>query len=194
MRKIVFAVLALCLMAVPAFAGDWLPVGAFDNSDTDIAIPGRSGYRTCVTAFKYDATNATDDINFYVKVGGLGNETVLSADEAAGQTAISTEYEDGIATDAVVIYERADGTYADIKTLSGNATTGVLTSAAIDRAFKKGDKVYETQVLFEYADVGTDATEITSSGAGLFCGPVGSGIGAVIDNNLMIYMSGFYAK
>ena len=193
MKKILFIVVAICLMVAPVYA-DWLPVGAFDNSDADIAIPGRSGYRTCVTAFKYDATNATDDIKFYVKVGGLGNETVLSADEAAAQTAISTEYEDGIATDAVVIYERADGTYADIKTLSGNATTGVLTSAAIDRAFKKGDKVYETQVLFEYADVGTDATEITSSGSGLFCGPVGSGIGAVIDNNLMIYMSGFYAK
>jgi len=192
MRKILFIALALFVaLSGLAIAQGFLPVGAFDNSDADIALPSKSGYRVCVAGWKFDATNATDDINVYSRTG---DETYITADVAAAGTEITLAASTGIATNAVVIIERSDGTYADIKSLSAIGTDLVATIGALDKAFKKGDRVFEVGILWEYADVGTDAAEFTSGGSGLFCGPVGSPLGAIIDANLMIYMSGFYGR
>lgn len=185
MKKTILTLLVLMVFAVPVYAGG---VNAgFDNSDADVAVAGFGNKGLCISAINFDATNSTGDVTFY-RWNGV-DSTEFSADEAAAQTALSTVYESGIATDAVVAYERADGSLAEVKTITGNATTGVITSPAIDFAYKDGDKVYEMEILFTWADVGTAAVTLENDN-GLFCVPRGP-VGAVITGGTMGYMSGF---
>lgn len=182
MRKFIIAltVLAVIAFAVPVFAG---AVAGFDNSDTDVALG--SGGRVVVTDLAFDATNATDDVTIYISNGDC---TEFSADEAAAQTLLSTVYESAIATDAVLLIYRADGSYGEIKTASANSTAGVITVGAIDFAYKDGDKLCEAQTLFTWSNVGTDAVALSSDN-GLFSvrGPVGFTISA----GTASYIAGF---
>jgi hypothetical protein len=185
---IILSLVLVVAFSVPAFADP--AAGAYDNTDADLALPNKSGYRLCLNSIAFDATNATDDINFWVTTG---DESVIQADAAAAATALTITYNANIATDAQVILVRADGTYAETKALSALATTGAATIGALDYAWKKGDKLYEAQVMLEWADVGTAAVTRENS-TGILCGPIGSPLAAIIDANLMTYMSGFYAN
>ena len=183
---VVLSFLVVIAFSIPVMAGG--AAGAFDNTDVDLALPGKAGSKLCLNSLAYDATNATDDINFYVPTG---DTTFITADKAAAATTLQLKGSTGIATDAQVIVVRADGTYAETKALSAISTLFVATIGATDYAYKAGDKLYEAQVMQEFANVGTDANTITID-TGFLCTPKGAPLGAVIDANLMIYMSGFY--
>lgn len=186
MKKLVLLIVALLVIPGMVFAQ-----GAFDNTDTDLALPGKPGKTLCITDLAFDATNATDDINFYAPTGDM---TRLTADVAAAATLMTLAGTTGIATNAQVIIQRADGTYAETKALSAISTANVATVGALDAAYKEGDLVYEVSAWgIEYANVGTAAVTHQAGGKGeLFCAPYGQPLGAIIDAGLMIYMSGYY--
>jgi len=185
MKRFALILLALMLFVAPVYAGDFGAAGAFDNTDADLALPGRSGYRLCLNAIAYDATNATDDINFWLPTGDTAS---LSAAVTAGATTIALVNTTGVATNAQVIFVHPDGRYAETKAL-----TALDTSAALDYAYPIGTKVYEAAQAVEWANVGTDAVTL-SVASGFYCAPRGQPIAAIIDANLMTYMSGFYSQ
>lgn len=186
MKHLFLILLALVLFVAPVYAdGENGGAGAFDNSDPDLALPGKSGFRLCLNAIAYDATNATDDINFYLPTGDTASLTTAIT---AAETDIVLVSSAGIATDAIVMFVHPDGRYAETKTL-----TSLTTTAAVDYAYPINTKVYEMAQFQEWADVGTDAVTLSVS-SGFLCTPRGQGIAAIIDNNLMTYMSGFYAR
>jgi len=185
-----FSIISLVLVmalafGAPAFAGG--AAGAYDNTDTDLALPGQSGERLCVNAIKFDATNATDDVNFYLPNGD--SSTLTAAITAGGTTiAFADTTNAGIATNAQVLIVHPTGIYAETKALSAYDTV-----AAVDYAYPIGARIFELSQAQEWANVGTDPVTLAVD-TGLFCAPRGQGIAAILDAGLMVYMSGFYTQ
>jgi hypothetical protein len=185
--SVILLALALFLFAIcaPVIAEPQGAAGSFDNTDADLALAGRSGYQLCLSAIAYDATNATDDVNFWFATGDTAK---LTAAVTAGATTIALANTTGVATNAQVVFQHPDGRYAETKALSA-----IDTVAALDYAYPKNTKVFEVAQAVEWANVGTDAATLNVTN-GFLCAPRGSPIGAIIDANLMTYMSGFYTK
>ena len=187
--------IVLTLISVLAFAGVAFgeAVIAFGDSDVDIALPGKEGYRLCISGFQYDADGATDDITFY---GSSGDKTYLTGDEAIGQTVFAsatTAAVSGIGTTAITVLQRANGLYAEYGLLASFTAKAPTWTAATTAPFYEGDELVEMDlVLHTFNNVGTDAAEIENP-HGLFCGPPNSPVLAIASAGAWFeYMSGFY--
>ena len=183
-------------------ARETLASSAFDNTasgqvvGSHLALPGRSGKRTCVTEINLNPTTAsTDALKFYVGVQPWDSAT-LSADSAVGDTSLvwtSDQGADNFSNTALVVLQGS--TYAEIGLLS-DATITTATIAATSQAFYKGDKVYEmvTNVgSYTITDPVTDASSIITNPEGIFCGPLGSPVAVTLDgaNSIIHTLSGF---
>lgn len=186
MKHLFLILLALVLFVAPVYAdGENGGAGAFDNSDVDLALSGKSGFRLCLNTIAYDASAATDDISFYLPTGDTASLTTAIT---AAETDIVLVSSAGIATDAVVMFVHPDGRYAETKTL-----TSLTSTAAVDYAYPINTKVYELAEFQVWASVGTDPATLSVS-SGFLCTPRGMGIATIIEAGVMTYMSGFYAR
>ena len=182
---------------VPNNVTDGMSVGAFQgvtDDDTGIALPGKSGYRIIVTGIGLDGDGADDDLNIYTWTGLSTGKSYYTADEAAGQTALSLKADPGWAdtTNVWVISERSDGTYAEMSYMSGY-TAGVATIGASVMAFKDGDLFLETE-LYKELDDWVDAAYTLSNEHALLVGPPNKGLGFMLDDTsgIVDYVVGYY--
>lgn len=178
MKKLFIVTFCLLLYSVPAMA-EGLAIANFGNAtQVDLAIPGRAGYQTCISEIQYDANDATDDIAIWWRLGDRAVAILASDKDATASTFITTTdvSVNGVGTTATVVFQRADGEYAEFALLSGYVTTTATVTAAVTVDFKKGDKMYEmTASGMQFNNIGTAATVLENE-HGLFCGPVDSPI------------------
>lgn len=175
------------------------PVGSFlgDAAGGDLAglaLPGIKGKRIVVTGFGTDLVGADDDLDWYTWTGLQTDETTFGADEAIAQTTLTARADPGFAdTSAFFFYERADGSYADIKAVSNYTSGGVITSEAIEKAFKKNDLIRLGEVL-RVADDSVETIIAISNDYGLFTVPVGRPVGMVSEetDGILNYLIGYY--
>ena len=189
---IVFTLFIALAMTSVAFGGA-MAVGVFGDSDVDIALPGKDGFQLCISGFQADADGAGDDITWY---GSTGSRTVLTGDEAIGQTvfaAATTAAVNGIGTTAITVLQRANGEYAEYGLLASYSSLAPTWTAATVALFYKGDHLIEMDLTIDvFADVGTAAFTMDNPN-GLFCGPPNSPILAVGEAGLWFeQMYGFY--
>jgi len=181
---------------IPNHVTDGMAVGGFQGAtddDTGIALPGKKGYRIVVTGIGMDGDGADDDLNVYTWTGLNTGMSYYTADEAAGQTALTVRSDPGFAdTGAWVISERADGSYAELQLMSDYVTTTATIGASV-MAFKDGDLLYETE-LYKELDDWVDAAYTLSNRHALFVGPPDQGLGFMLDDTsgIMDYVIGYY--
>jgi len=181
---------------VPNGTAAGLAVGGFQgvtDDDTGIALPGKQGYRIIVTGIGLDGDGVDDDLLVRTWTGLNSGKSYYTADEASGQTALSVRSDPGFSdTAAWVISERSDGSYAELHKLSDYSTT-TMTSGALDKAFKDGDLIYETEVYKELDDW-VDAAYTLNNEHGLFVGPANQGLGFMLDDTsgIVDYVVGYY--
>lgn len=176
------------------------PVGSFlgDAAGGDLAglaLPGVAGKRIVVTGFGSDLVGADDDINWYTWTGLATDESTFSADEAIAQTTLSARADPGFADTLAgpFFYERADGTYADIKVVSSYTSGGVITSSATEKAFKEDDHIRLAEIL-RVADDSIESIIAISNPYGLFTVPTGKPVGILSEetDGVLNYLIGFY--
>lgn len=192
MRKLTIFIMLLCSLA---FAGEVAAeaIMVLGDADVDIALPGKSGKRLCISEFQYDADGAGDDITFY---GSSGDRTKLTGDEAIGQTVFAskaTATATGIGTTAATVLQRANGLYAEYGLLASYTALAPTWTAATTAPFYAGDDLIEMDLTLQvFSDIGTTAATIENDN-GLFCGPPNSPILAIGSAGVWFeYMAGFY--
>ena len=177
MRKLTIFIMLLCSLA---FAGEALAeatvVGSFGNTETDITLPGRDGYRLCIKGFQVTADTNTDDITIYAR-GGDRAFVRLTSDAAIASTTMTSNLsasDSGVGTTAYVILQRSNGEYAEWETLASFSNLVPIT-AATDLPFYSGDYMYEVSSFMVYNNLAA-AAAVVSNESGLFCGPLDSGL------------------
>ena len=195
MRKFSILIIALSLVCFTGVTfGEALSTGVWGDSDVDIALPGKDGYRLCISGFQADADGAGDDITWY---GSSGDSTVLTGDEAIGQTVFAskqTAAQSGIGTTAITVLQRANGEYAEYGLLASFTALAPTWTAATVALFYKGDYLIEMDLTLDvFNDIGTAAFTIDNPN-GLFCGPPNSPILAIGSAGVWFeQMYGFYS-
>ena len=194
MKKLTIVFTMFCVLAFAGVVfGEALAVGVFGDSDVDIALPGKDGYKLCISGFQADAGTGTDDITWY---GSSGDRTVLTGDEAIGQTvfaAKTTAAVNGIGTTANTVLQRANGEYAEYGLLASYTALAPTWTAATVALFYKGDYLIEMDLTLDvFNNIGTAAFTLDNPN-GMFCGPPNSPILAIGSAGLWFeQMYGFY--
>ncbi len=194
MRKLSFFIIMLCLLFYAGTASAEA-VGAWNSGggDLDIALPGKEGKRVCVSNLIGVDGDASVDIDFY---GSWGDKVPITADLAAGQTVFTsliTQADTGIGTTAAVVIQRADNTFAEYGKLASFTTTAPTVAAATTGAFKKGDVIWEMDMLLNSIENHPATAADFGNDRGLFCGPPNSPVMAITTGaGLIEGMFGYY--
>ena len=197
MRKLSIFIIMLCLLFYAGTAsaqavGAW---NAFGASDLDLALPGRDGKRVCVTyLYSVDGTGSSD-IDFY---GSSGDRAMISTDVAAGETVLASvtgSTASGVGTTAHVVIQRASGVVAEYGKLASFTSLAPTLADVSTTAFKRGDYIYEMDVLLHSYDNHSNVAANFSNDRGLFCGPPNSPLLALAGTGSWIEgMFGYYVE
>jgi hypothetical protein len=170
MKKLSIILISLAL--VISFAGSAMAESYYSVSGSasaltsDIVVKSNDAGQGVIQYMNFTGGAATTDVVLYQ---ADATETTFSADEAAGQTALSLVECGGLDDDDYLVLMSGSGKVIEATKMSAcNDTTNVATVSATQNAYKQGDKVYEMISAGNlYADVGTGETAKNGSGAAL---------------------------
>ncbi|MCK5601448.1 hypothetical protein KAR91_06260, partial [Candidatus Pacearchaeota archaeon] len=164
----------------------------------EAALPNFQSKQTCVDSISYDPTTASgNSLRFYVAVQPF-DSAKLTGNKAAGATTLawaSMQGADNFSDTAVVVLVHPNGNYAELGVLSAASLTAA-TIGALDNAFPKGTIVYEmvtNDAHYTLTGPVADAETVIENNKGIFCGPIGSPVGASLSgtNSQIHYLTGF---
>ena len=165
----------------------------YDNARTG----GAATLRVTRGAGGSPTTASGNSLRFYVAVQPF-DSAKLTGNKAAGATTLawaSMQGADNFSDTAVVVLVHPNGNYAELGVLSAASLTAA-TIGALDNAFPKGTIVYEmvtNDAHYTLTGPVADAETVIENNKGIFCGPIGSPVGASLSgtNSQIHYLTGF---